>query len=153
MPYTAEAIRTRSTDVTTIPMPDLNQAILDELKAIRSLLASKPAAAAPAAAVAQTATQTPEGPPPQPDSVVENAASVVIHFGKNNGVALGALSERQLGFYASVKTPRLDNSGKPFAPRPQDVALEQAARTLWHTQKGTLAAAAPAVDTGGNVEF
>jgi len=124
---------------------------LTELKAIRALLASKPAAAAPAAAVAQTATQTPEGPPPQPDSVVENAASVVIHYGKNNGIALGALSERSLSWYASVKTPKLDNSGKPFDPRPADVALEQAARTLWHTQKGTLAVAA--VDTGGNVEF
>ena len=129
-----------------------HQELLTELKAIRALLASKPAAAAPAAAVAQTATQTPEGPPPQPDSVVENAASVVIHFGKNNGVALGALSERSLGWYASVKAPKLDNSGKPFDPRPADVALEQAARTLWHTQKGTLAVA-PAVDTGGNVEF
>lgn len=131
-------------------MPDLNQAILDELKAIRALLADKPAATA---ATTQPVTQTPEGPPPQPDTPVENAANVVIHFGKNNGVALGALSERQLGFYASVKTPRLDNSGKPFPPRPVDVALEQAARTLWHQQKGTLAVAAPAPDVGNNVEF
>lgn len=123
-----------------------HQELLTELKAIRTLLASKPAAAhaaAPAGTAPQAATQTPDGPPPQPDSVIENAAQVCVHFGKNNGVALGALSERSLGFYASVKTPRLDNSGKPFAPRPQDVALEQAARTLWHTQKGTLTGAAP----------
>ncbi len=119
-------------------MPDLNQAILDELKAIRALLASgaKPATAAPAAA--PTASQTPDGPPPQPDTVVENAASTTIHFGKNTGKALGELGEKSLGWYASVKAPRLDNSGKPFPPRPADVALEQAARTLWHQQKGTL---------------
>lgn len=137
-------------------MPDLNQAILDELKAIRALLASKPQANA---TVAQpSATQTPDGPPPQPDTPVEDAASKVIHFGKNNGVALGALSERQLGFYASVKTPRLDNSGKPFPPRPQDVALEQAARTLWHQQKGTLVGgeasqASPSAAESDDVQF
>ena len=51
---------------------------------------------------------------------------------------LGELSEKSLGWYASVKTPRLDNSGKPFPPRAQDVALEQAARTLWHQQHGSL---------------
>lgn len=129
-------------------MPDLNQQILDELKAIRLLLAT---GQRPASAPAQTATQTPtaEGPPPQPDSVVDNAGDVRVHFGKNNGVALSNLTERQLGFYASVKTPRLDNSGKPFPPRPQDVALEQAARTLWHQQKGSLAAAQPAAAQGG----
>jgi hypothetical protein len=126
-----------------------HQELLTELKAIRMLLAAKPAAA-PAAAVAQTATQTPDGPPPQPDTLVENAAAVTVHFGKNNGIALGALSERSLSWYASVKAPKLDNSGKPFDPRPADVALEQAARTLWHTQKGTLAAPA---ETGQNVEF
>jgi hypothetical protein len=87
--------------------------------------------------------------------VVENAAQVRVHFGKNNGVELGALSERSLGWYASVKAPRLDNSGKPFAPRPAEVALEQAARTLWHQQHGTLTvgqvpvAAPAAVDLDG----
>lgn len=125
-----------------------HQELLTELKAIRMLLAAKPAAAP--AAVASTATQTPDGPPPQPDTVVENAAAVTVHFGKNNGVALGALSERSLSWYASVKAPKLDNSGKPFDPRPADVALEQAARTLWHTQKGTLVVPA---ETGQNVEF
>ena len=132
-------------------MPDLNQAILDELKAIRALLAGGARPASSPVSTAAPSTPSPEGPPPQPDTVVENAASTVIHFGKNNGVALGALSEKSLGWYASIKTPRLDNSGKPFPPRPADVALEQAARTLWHTQKGTLAVAA--VETGANVEF
>ena len=117
-------------------MPDLNQAILDELKAIRALLGARPASAP--AATAAPSTPSPEGPPPQPDAVVENPGNVQVHFGKNNGVPLGNLSERQLGFYASVKTPRLDNSGKPFPPRPADVALEQAARTLWHQQHGSL---------------
>ena len=129
-----------------------HQAILDELKAIRLILAARPTPApVPLGGSHQpAATQTPDGPPPQPDSVVENAASVQVHFGKNNGIALGALSERSLSWYASVKAPKLDNSGKPFDPRPADVALEQAARTLWHTQKGTLAVPA---DTGQNVEF
>jgi hypothetical protein len=130
-------------------MPDLNQAILDELKAIRALLASgaKPATAAPAAA--STASPTPDGPPPQPDTVVENAASTTIHFGKNTGKALGELGEKSLGWYASVKAPRLDNSGKPFPPRPADVALEQAARTLWHQQKGTLTTGTAPLPGGG----
>ena len=129
-------------------MPDLNQEILTELKAIRALLAggAKPAIAAP---TSQPATQTPDGPPPQPDTVIENAASTTIHFGKNNGVALGALSEKSLGWYASVKAPRLDNTGKPFPPRPADVALEQAARTLWHQQKGTLTTGTPPLPSAG----
>ena len=120
-------------------MPDIQQEILIELRAIKALLAggARPAAAPPGAA-AMPSTPSPEGPPPQPDTVVENAAQVRVHFGKNNGVELGALSERSLGWYASVKAPRLDNSGKPFAPRPAEVTLEQAARTLWHQQHGTL---------------
>lgn len=129
-------------------MPDTNELILAELKAIRALLAggAKPAAAAPAS---QPATQTPEGPPPQPDVVVENPGDYRVHFGKNNGTALSNLTERQLGFYASVKTPRLDNTGKPFPPRPADVALEQAARTLWHQQKGTLTTGTPPLPSAG----
>ena len=124
-------------------MSDLNQAILDELRAIRTLLAAKPVASAAPAAAQQAPSATPDGPPPQPVKPVENAANVTVHFGKNNGVALGALTERQLGFYASVKAPRLDNSGKPFPPRPQDVALEQAARTLWHERNRTLTVGVP----------
>lgn len=129
-----------------------HQAILDELKAIRLILAAQPTPAPtrPVTSQQPTGAPSPEGPPPQPDTVVENAAAVTVHFGKNNGIALGALSERSLSWYASVKAPKLDNSGKPFDPRPADVALEQAARTLWHTQKGTLAVPA---ETGNNVEF
>ena len=134
-------------------MPDIQAEILTELRAIRALLAAKPATAS--ATVAQPATQTPtaEGPPPQPDVPVDNPGDTRVHFGKNNGVALSNLTERQLGFYASVKTPRLDNSGKPFPPRPQDVALEQAARTLWHQQKGTLGVAAPVAAPAGSVNL
>ena len=130
-------------------MTDIQQQeILTELRAIKALLAAKPQAAAPAAA--STATQTPDGPPPQPDSVVENAASVTVHFGKNTGKALGELGEKSLGWYASVKAPRLDNTGKPFPPRPADVALEQAARTLWHQQKGTLTTGTAPLPTAGS---
>lgn len=128
-------------------MPDTNELILQELKAIRALLAGGAKPAAPAAT--STATQTPDGPPPQPDSVIENAASVTVHFGKNTGKALGELGEKSLGWYASVKAPRLDNTGKPFPPRPADVALEQAARTLWHQQKGTLTTGTAPLPTAG----
>lgn len=130
-------------------MPDIQQEILTELRAIKALLALKANAAAPAASTA-TQTPTPEGPPPQPDVVVENPGEQRVHFGKNSGTALSNLTERQLGFYASVKTPRLDNTGKPFPPRPADVALEQAARTLWHQQKGTLTTGTSPLPTAGS---
>lgn len=139
-----------------------HQELLTELRAIKALLSARQASAP--AATATPSAPSAEGPPPQPDTVVENAASAVIHFGKNNGIALGALSEKSLGWYASVKAPRLDNSGKPFPPRAQDVALEQAARTLWHQQRGTLTVgqvpvAAPAasgtvnLDDGDQIPF
>jgi len=129
-------------------MPDLNQAILDELKAIRALLAG---GAKPAAATANPPSQAPapDGPPPQPDSVIENAAQVQVHFGKNNGVALGALSERSLSWYAAEQPARLDSSGKPYPPRPQEILLRNAARTLWHQQKGTLTTGTPPLPSAG----
>jgi hypothetical protein len=75
---------------------------------------------------------------PQPTEVVPNAGDVQVHFGKNNGVALSKLSERSLSWYATEQPPRLDSSGKPYPARPQETTLRNAARTLWHQNKGTL---------------
>lgn len=118
--------------------------IRDELVAIRELLAERPAAST--SGTARSSGQV-AGEPPQPTSLIENPGDVQVHFGKNNGVALSALSERSLAFYASVKEPRLDSSGKPFPPRPQDVKLENAARQLYHQQKGTLGGGTPETRT------
>lgn len=120
--------------------------ILGELTAIRLLLAARPVAPAPVQAAAATqyaqSTTSSDGPPPQPSQVIEDAGSVTIHFGKNKDKPLSELSERSLAWYASEQPPRLDNSGKPFPPRPVEIALRNAARTLWHTRAGTLGAAA-----------
>ena len=129
--------------------------ILGELTAIRLLLAARPVASAPVqtAAAPQYAqsTASSDGPPPQPSQVIEDAGSVLVHFGKNKDKPLSELSERSLAWYASEQPPRLDNSGKPFPPRPVEITLRNAARTLWHTRAGTLGAAAvqvaPAVVT------
>lgn len=125
-------------------------AAIDELRAIRKLLETRPATGTPAQrgtssysihSAGQTGDQAPI---PQPDEIVADPGDVQCHYGKNNGVALSSMTERQLSFYASVKTPRLDSSGKPFPPRPVDVHFENAARTLWHQNKNTLAGGYPA---------
>ena len=81
---------------------------------------------------------------PQPSEPVPNAGAVAVHFGKNNGVPLSQLSDRSLSWYAQEQAPRLDSSGNPYPPRPQEVTLRNAARTLWHQKKGTLQGAMPA---------
>lgn len=118
--------------------------IHEELVAIRELLA-KQQSAAPAKSYSGSTSSTgaTDGPPPQPSEVIPNAGDVQIHFGKNNGKALSSLSERSLSWYATDQPPRLDSSGKPYPPRPQEVLLKNAARTLWHTQKGSLAGGTP----------
>ena len=75
---------------------------------------------------------------PQPDVTVDSPGDVQVHFGKNNGKPLSELSERSLSWYASEQPPRLDSSGKPYPPRPQETTLKNAARQLWHLRKGTL---------------
>jgi hypothetical protein len=100
-----------------------------------------PAQTATAPQYAQS-TASSDGPPPQPSQVVEDAGSVLVHFGKNKDKPLSELSERSLSWYASEQPPRLDNAGKPFPPRQVEITLRNAARTLWHTRAGTLGAAA-----------
>lgn len=126
---------------------DILKSIHEELVAIRQLLAEAnkaPARSAPARATSSSTSYASSGGGgfdeviPQPSEVVPNAGDVQVHFGKNNGVALSKLSERSLSWYATEQPPRLDSSGKPYPPRPQEVVLRNAARTLWHQNKGTL---------------
>lgn len=53
------------------------------------------------------------------------AATTKVHFGKNNGTALAALSPRQLDWYCDTWEPR--PSEGYTEPHPLDVALKQAA--------------------------
>jgi hypothetical protein len=126
---------------------DILKSIHEELVAIRQLLAEAnkaPARSAPARATSSATSYASSGGGgfdeviPQPSEVVPNAGDVQVHFGKNNGVALSKLSERSLSWYATEQPPRLDSSGKPYPPRPQELVLRNAARTLWHQNKGTL---------------
>lgn len=131
---------------------DLLKAIHQELVAIRQLLANgAPAPArtpARSAGAGSTYASAPRGSNssgsssdevPQPTEIIPNAGDVQVHFGKNNGVPLSQLSERSLSWYAQEQAPRLDSSGKPYPPRPQELTLRNAARTLWHQNRGTLA--------------
>jgi hypothetical protein len=138
--------------VPPVSATDILKSIHDELVAIRQLLAAKPAA--PAAAAPRPATSASDPiVVPQPSEIIANPGDVTIHFGKNNGVALSTLGERSLSWYAQEQAPRLDSSGQPYPARPQEINLRNAARTLWHTNKGTLvgaAPAAPAADAGAD---
>ena len=77
---------------------------------------------------------------PMPSEIVPDAASVEIHFGKNKGRTLGSLSAKSLEWYASEKPAQMKSDGTPFALRPDDLRLLNAARTLHHR----LVPAAPA---------
>ena len=124
---------------------DILKSIHEELVAIRQLLADANKAqprSAPARSTSSASSYSSSGGGdeviPQPTEVVPNAGEVQVHFGKNNGVALSKLSERSLSWYAIEQPPRLDSSGKPYPSRPQEIVLRNAARTLWHQNKGTL---------------
>lgn len=126
---------------------DLLKAIHQELVAIRQLLADGKAAPAPRSAPAPRASAPStsaytasggEAPIPQPTEIIANPGDVQVHFGKNNGVPLSKLSERSLSWYAQEQAPRLDSSGNPYPARPQETTLRNAARTLWHQNRGTL---------------
>jgi hypothetical protein len=121
--------------------------ILIELRAIRAALETKPRAVATAPS---TSTSSATSLPP-PDQVIEGAASVTVHFGKNKGVAIGSLTEKQLLWYGADREPQLKNDGTPFPPRAEDVLLKNACRTLWHarvagTAVATLGATVPSDD-------
>ena len=142
---------------------DILKAIHEELVGIRQLLAEAnkgaPARSTPARAASSASSYSSGGGGGgggsdeiilQPTEVVPNAGDVQVHFGKNNGVALSKLSERSLSWYATEQPPRLDSSGKPYPARPQETTLRNAARTLWHQNRGTLGQPdAPKAGNGG----
>ncbi len=119
---------------------------LAELTAIRKLLEQRPAAPATNSRSGQSSGQTAgeQAPIPQPSE-----------------------------WYAQDSAPRLDSSGKPYPERPQERALKNAARQLFHQRKGTLSkvnsgafgaqqdrvstpsggSSSPAVDDGDSVPF
>ena len=80
---------------------------------------------------------------PLPITPVENAGAVQVHFGKNSGRALADLGAKSVEWYAKEQPPKLMHDGTPFPPRPADVALREAARTLVHQRRGTIPTPAP----------
>ena len=109
--------------------------LLLEIRAIRSALTqNKPAAPA----VASTPAATGRKDIPLPSEVIENAGDIAVHFGKNKGTPLGSLSPKSIEWYAQEPEPRLRNDGTPFPPRPEDLLLRNAARTIVHRGRGTL---------------
>jgi hypothetical protein len=110
-----------------------------ELIRIREALEARPfASGAPAAKPAAPRSDE----VPLPSEIIEDAGNVQVHFGKNKGVALSSLGDRSVAWYAQEPEPRLGNNGKPFPPRPEDVLLRNAARTIIHQKRGTLPSAA-----------
>lgn len=117
--------------------------LMAELRSIRSALSlNRPSASSPASAQPQPTSTLADGakPIPLPDSPVPNAEEVEVHFGKNKGVPLGKLQIRSIEWYAQDQEPKLKNDGTPFAPRAEDVALRQAARTIVAQRRGLLPA-------------
>jgi hypothetical protein len=125
---------------------------LTELRAIRAALEAKLRAATPV--IATATTSTPDTLPP-PAVEILNAGDVQIHFGKNKGTPLSALSDKQLLWYGADREPQLKNDGTPFAPREADVLLKNACRTLWHQRKSgaPIAVTTQPADDGENVPF
>jgi hypothetical protein len=108
--------------------------LLTELRAIREAL-EKPKPAPMLSLTAATArTPTPDTLP-LPVFAIADAGSVQVHFGKNAGVPLSALSDKQLLWYGADRPEQLKKDGTPFAPREADVLLKNACRTLWHQRK------------------
>jgi hypothetical protein len=110
-----------------------------ELIRIREALEARPyASGAPAAKpVAPRSEEV-----PMPTEIIDDAGNVQVHFGKNKGVALSSLGDRSVAWYAQEPEPRIGNNGKPFPPRAEDVLLRNAARTIIHQKRGTIAGAA-----------
>jgi len=107
-----------------------------EIRAIRSALSDRIKPAATAAAFKPAAAKSADIP--QPTEIVDNPGAVQVHFGKNKGRALADLGAKSVEWYAQEPEPRLRTDGTPFPPRPEDVLLRNAARTIVHRGRGTL---------------
>ena len=127
--------------------------LLIELRAIRAALEKPKPMLSLTPATATTATPDTL---PLPTIEIVDAGSVQVHFGKNAGTPISALSDKQLLWYGTERPASLDKYGVPFAPREADVQLLNACRTLWHQRKSgapiTLVSQ-PAADDGENVPF
>ena len=128
--------------------------ILTELRAIRAALEKpKPMLSL---TPATTSTATPNTLP-LPAVEIADAGSVQVHFGKNAGTPLSALSDKQLLWYGSDRPAQLRKDGTPFPPREADVQLLNACRTLWHQRKSgapiTLTSQPAATDDGESIPF
>ena len=124
-------------------MPATLDDILTELRAIRAVLETRPTPQPTAAPAQSNQPSGVQAEIPQPAQVVADPGSVTVHFGKNQGKRLDELSERSAEWYGQESPAKLDSSGKPYPPRPQEIALKNAARTLYHMRKGSLVGAQP----------
>jgi hypothetical protein len=106
--------------------------LLTELRAIRAALEINPRAVATAPSASSPTVL------PLPEKIIQNAAEITVHFGKNIGLAIGTLNEKQLLWYGADRDPQLKKDGTPFPPRELDVLLKNACRTLWHQRTGTI---------------
>lgn len=127
--------------------------LLIELRAIRAAL-EKPK---PMLSLTATATTATPDTLPLPAIAIADAGSVTVHFGKNSGVPISQLSDKQLLWYGSDRPAQLKKDGTPFAPREADVQLLNACRTLWNQRKRgapiTLTSQPAATDDGEDVPF
>ena len=127
--------------------------ILTELRAIRAAL-EKPK---PMLSLTTTATTATPDTLPLPTIEIVDAGSVLVHFGKNTGVPISQLTDKQLLWYGTERPAQLRKDGTPFPPREADVQLLNACRTLWHQRKSgapiTLTSQPAAADDGENIPF
>ena len=130
-----------------------HQEILTELRAIRAAL-EKPK---PMLSLTTTATTATPDTLPLPTIEIVDAGSVLVHFGKNTGVPISQLTDKQLLWYGTERPAQLRKDGTPFPPREADVQLLNACRTLWHQRKSgapiTLTSQPAAADDGENIPF
>ena len=128
--------------------------LLIELRALRAALEKPKPRLSLTPATAITATPNTL---PLPAVEIADAGSVQVHFGKNAGTPISALSDKQLLWYGTERPASLKKDGTPFAPREADVQLLNACRTLWHQRKSgapiTLVSQPAATDDGENVPF
>ena len=111
---------------------DQHNELLIELRAIRAALEINPRAVATAPSASSPTVL------PLPEKIIQNAAEITVHFGKNIGLAIGTLNEKQLLWYGADRDPQMKKDGTPFPPRESDVLLKNACRTLWHQRTGTI---------------
>ena len=127
-------------DQTDKTLGDILATLDDQTQLLRDILAALKSSARQVTGQVPSAAQTGPEVYPQPLRVmtIEDAEETEVHFGKNAGKKLRDLGDKSVSWYALEKPAKLKNDGTPFDPRPQDVTLSEAARTLHHARAGTL---------------